>query len=326
MRPIRISLTAALLLLVSVSLVLTFGFAQVNLGSTPSTPQTPQVPTASGTPSIGDLLSSPTFDTGVILGVGATLGIATLSLLFIGGTKFVNSENVLDSEARRQIYSFIREHPGTHLRATAQALELSTTNVLWHLRKLEGANLVNSRKFEGYKLFYPTEGGLESRRKAIARAVLKNENARDILANIADSPNTHQREIARALDVNHGTIRWHLRKLNEAGLVVQLKKEHTSNYWISEFGAKMLTDTTGKEVLAPAIGFAPAMAAEPRPLLESPAPAAATPAGAAPRIDGPAPLAAIAPRTAATTPAIASTTPPAAYATVGEDDDADGGA
>jgi predicted transcriptional regulator len=243
------------LFLVVVSAIVTLGFAQglPPTGNLPSAPQTGVAP--GGTPSLGDVLSSPTFETGVILGVGATVGVALLSLLFLGGTKFVNSENVLDSEARRQIFAYIRQHPGTHLRATAQALDLSTTNVLWHLRKLEGANLVNSRKFEGYKLFYPTEGGLDSRRRAIARSVLKNENARDILVHIADHPNTHQREIARVLGVNHGTIRWHLRKLNEAGLVVQLKKEHTSNYWLSEFGSRMLQESTGKSYPVPEVPY-----------------------------------------------------------------------
>lgn len=224
-------------------------------------------------PSLGDVLGDPAFETGILIGVATTVGVALLSLLFLGGTKFVNSENVLDSEARRTIFTYIREHPGTHLRATAQALDLSTTNVLWHLRKLESANLVNSRKFEGYKLFYPTEGGLESRRRAIALAVLKNENARDILKHIAQFPNAHQREIARALDVNHGTIRWHLRKLNEADLLVQLKKEHTSNYWLSEYGAKMLSDVTGQTWTAPVV---------PQPQVPAPAQPAmgAAPAGA----------------------------------------------
>ena len=173
------------------------------------------------------------------LAVGGLASALVISLAALGyylGAKFVNSGNVLENEARRHIFEYIQAHPGVHLRAAAQALELSTTNVLWHLRKLEDANLVTSKKFEGYKVFYPVEGGVETKRRAIAMAVLKNDNAVGILQYVTANPSAHQREIARALGVNHGTVRWHLRKLEEAGLVMPLKKEHTTHYYVSELG------------------------------------------------------------------------------------------
>lgn len=191
--------------------------------------------------------------TGVVIGAGvAVIGLAA-ALFFLGGAKFVNSGNVLENGARRQIFEYIQEHPGVHLRAAATALDLSTTNVLWHLRKLEDANLVTSKKFEGYKVFYPVEGGVETKRKAIARSVLKNDNATQILEYVSANPSAHQREIARAIGVNHGTVRWHLRKLEEAELVMPVKKEHTTHYYLSELGHEALA------------GFAQSMTTPPPP-------------------------------------------------------------
>ena len=176
------------------------------------------------------------------MGIGASVLVAgaLLGLGWFLGAKFVNSSNVLENGARRQIFEYIQEHPGVHLRAAASALDLSTTNVLWHLRKLEDANLVTSKKFEGYKVFYPVEGGVETKRRAIASSVLRNENAMHILHYVSTNPSAHQREIARALGVNHGTIRWHLRKLEEAELVRPLKKEHTTQYYVSDLGNEAL--------------------------------------------------------------------------------------
>ena len=174
------------------------------------------------------------------LGVGAVAIGALIGLGWFLGAKFVNSSNVLENEARKQIFEYIQTHPGVHLRAAATALDLSTTNVLWHLRKLEDANLVTSKKFEGYKVFYPVEGGVETKRRAIASSVLRNENAMHILHYVSTNPSAHQREIARALGVNHGTIRWHLRKLEDAELVRPLKKEHTTHYYLSDLGQEAL--------------------------------------------------------------------------------------
>ena len=200
-----------------------------------------------------DLLGGPGgFDLSSPLGVGVS-AVALGALVALGwflGAKFVNSSNVLENGARKSIFEYIQAHPGVHLRAAATALDLSTTNVLWHLRKLEDANLVTSKKFEGYKVFYPVEGGVETKRRAIASSVLRNDNAHQILAYVSSNPSAHQREIARALGVNHGTIRWHLRKLEDAELIQPLKKEHTTHYTLSDLGQEALRGFAAR-VLAP---------------------------------------------------------------------------
>jgi predicted transcriptional regulator len=229
--------TALSLLLLAI--VTGTGLAAAQTGSAPSadTGAAPSLDTG-----LGDSLFSGIDPlTGVAIGAGVMLALAGLAtLFFLGGAKFVNSGNVLENDARRSIFEYIQQHPGVHLRAAATALALSTTNVLWHLRKLEDANLVTSKKFEGYKVFYPVEGGVETKKRAIASSVLRNENAMGILEYVSANPSAHQREIARALGVNHGTIRWHLRKLEEAGLLAPMKREHTTHYYVSDLGQEAL--------------------------------------------------------------------------------------
>lgn len=236
--------------------------AQVSLPTTAptSSPATtaPSIP-AGGSP-FSNLIGNLDLTTGIVLGLGVALALGAATLLFLGGAKFVNSGNVLENDARRTIFEYIQAHPGVHLRAAATQLSLSTTNVLWHLRKLEDANLVTSKKFEGYKVFYPVEGGVETKKIAIANSVLKNDNAISILQYVNANPSAHQREIARALGVNHGTVRWHLRKLEEAMLVSPVKKEHTTHYYVSELGHQAMA------------GFATAAT---RPMTPPPAPPAA---------------------------------------------------
>lgn len=182
----------------------------------------------------------PDLGSGIYFAVGVGVGLAGLAAASVLGTRFVTSENVLENDARRAIFEYIKTNPGCHLRETASALQLSTTNVLWHLRKLEEANLVNGKKLEGYKVFYPVEGGVEAKRMGLALAVLRNPNARQVLGIIARNPGIHQREIARLLDVNHGTVRWHLKKLGIVQLVLEVKKGAVSQYYISALGLQAL--------------------------------------------------------------------------------------
>jgi predicted transcriptional regulator len=236
------------LILLSVSLA---PFALGDVTSLPTT-QPAAPPVTAPSPSLFPQLD---LSTGVVLGAGVTLAVAAATLLFLGGAKFVNSGNVLENEARRQIFEHIQAHPGIHLRAAATQLNLSTTNVLWHLRKLEDANLITSKKFEGYKVFYPIEGGVETKRRAIAASVLKNQNAVQILEYVTAHPSAHQREIARAMGVNHGTVRWHLRKLEEAELITPMRREHTTHYYVSDLGHAALA---GFQTTPPAPASPPA--------------------------------------------------------------------
>ncbi len=232
--------------------ILSITLAPAALAQLPGAQPSASPVAAPSVPSSGGLFPNVDLSTGVVIGAGVTLAIAAATLFFLGGAKFVNSGNVLENDARRQIFEHIQAHPGIHLRAAATQLSLSTTNVLWHLRKLEDANLITSKKFEGYKVFYPVEGGVETKRKAIAASVLKNENAVAILEYVTAHPSAHQREIARALGVNHGTVRWHLRKLEEAELIMPMKREHTTHYYVSELGHASLSGFAQATPPAPA--------------------------------------------------------------------------
>jgi len=146
--------------------------------------------------------------------------IATIiTILTMGGIKYVTPENVLNTEVRKDLYNFIDEYPGSHLREIARELDLKPSNAAWHLRKLEQTNLVRSRVIGGKKVFYLVEGGIDARREAIAESILRNENARNIMNYLAENPGKHLLEIANALKLNHHTVKWHIKKMYMAELI-----------------------------------------------------------------------------------------------------------
>ena len=159
---------------------------------------------------------------GLGIGVAVIIVVAAIIVTFFalwGGIKYVTPENVLDKEIRRTIYSYIDEYPGSHLREIARDLDLKPSNVEWHLRKLEQCNLIRSRKIGGKKVYYLVEGGIQARKRAIAESILRNKNARRIMEYLRNNPGKHLLEIAKALNLNHHTVKWHLKKMIMAEMV-----------------------------------------------------------------------------------------------------------
>jgi predicted transcriptional regulator len=164
--------------------------------------------------------------TETILGVStdvlalAVFAIVIIVALFtIGGIKYVTPDNVLDTSVRKNLYEYIDEYPGSHLREIARELDLKPSNAAWHLRKLEQTNLVRSRAIGGKKVYYLVDGGIVARKEAVAESILRNLNAFDILDYLSKHPGKHLLEIAHALDLNHHTVKWHIKKMYMAELI-----------------------------------------------------------------------------------------------------------
>ena len=181
----------------------------------------------------------PSSETSILVVLAVIVIIA--AIITAGGIKYVTPENVLDTEIRKNLFGYITDYPGSHLREIARELNLKPSNAAWHLRKLEQTNLVRSRAIGGKKVYYLVEGGIEARKEAVAESILRNKNARDIMMYLQDNPGKHLLEIAHALDLNHHTVKWHIKKMYMAELV----DGDTSNsaypiYYPTEIGSQVI--------------------------------------------------------------------------------------
>jgi len=164
--------------------------------------------------------SVPDFTTiGISIAVLIAAIATIIAFITAGGIKYVTPENVLNTEVRKNLYKYIDSYPGSHLREISRELDLKPSNAAWHLRKLEQTNLVRSRTIGGKRVYYLVEGGIEARKEAIAEAVLRNKNAREIMQYLQDNPGKHLLEIAHALNLNHHTVKWHIQKMYLAELI-----------------------------------------------------------------------------------------------------------
>lgn len=178
-------------------------------------------------------------------------GLATLiaSAVGLGGfalvTRYVSPKEALKNPQRAMLYGFVRGNPGVHLKKLSEEFAMKTSSILWHIRKLENAELVRSERANGYRVFYPTEGGVEIKRVSRAITALQNGNARQLYEAVERSAGASPSQLAERLSIHGGTVRWHLRKLREFGLVEELVRDDGSTFYATPLGRRSLQTLLG---------------------------------------------------------------------------------
>lgn len=165
-------------------------------------------------------------------GAGLAAVLGTLYFLGVGGLRHVDRNNVLEHSMRQDLLQTIQDRPGIHLRELAAQHNTAVTNTQWHLRKLEQAGLVKTQKAQGRRLYYPAQGGQATKIVALENAALANPNASRVTQYLAAHSGIGPSTLADALDMNPGTVRWHLRKLESAGVVRSLQEGNQTRYFL----------------------------------------------------------------------------------------------
>ncbi len=196
---------------------------------------------------VREALGGPTMLAG-LAGLGATvMGMAG----FAAVTRYISPKEALKNPQRAMLYGFIRATPGAHLKQLSEEFKMKTSSILWHIRKLESADLVHSERANGFRVFYPTEGGIEAKRLSRAITALHNENARRVQESVQNRSGQSVKDLAERLSIQAGTVRWHLRKLRDFGLIDELVREDGSQFFGTPLGAKAIETVIGRPTTAP---------------------------------------------------------------------------
>lgn len=180
-----------------------------------------------------------------LLGLAAPLvGLAAFGLV----TRYISPKEALKNPQRAMLYGYLKATPGAHLKQLSDEFGMKTSSILWHIRKLESAELVRSDRANGFRVFYATEGGVEARRLGRAMTVLQNENGAHIHQYIHKHPEMGIKQISEGVNIQASTVRWHVRKLKEFGLVEETSTEGLARFQGTVLGQKALQVLEGKPV------------------------------------------------------------------------------
>jgi predicted transcriptional regulator len=134
-------------------------------------------------------------------------------------SRYVSKEVALAHPVRRTILELVKEQPGIKLTKLANQIQRKPSTVLWHTNKMNKANLLRNEKVGGARVFYLVAGGRPLRNEILAKARLANPLARHIHEVVARQPGITFEGICATVASNVSRIRWHVRRLTDAGLL-----------------------------------------------------------------------------------------------------------
>ncbi|MHA2363405.1 MAG: helix-turn-helix domain-containing protein [Candidatus Hodarchaeales archaeon] len=167
-------------------------------------------------------------------------------------TDNVSSESILLHPLRRRIYSVVAQAHGSNFSKIADVMNISSSTLSWHLKRLEKSGLLKSGKFAGKRIYYPSS--LRSKLAEQIIQILSNETARKIFLYIINLPDEdcYPLNISRNIDppLHHETVRYHIDRMKKVGLIETTKDGQTvlvqpgpEAYRLKEHGMNVISES-----------------------------------------------------------------------------------
>lgn len=143
-----------------------------------------------------------------------------------------NGLAVLNQTTRMQIYNFITDNPGTNFRGICGALSLPIGVVQYHLTVLDKGNLISDCRDGRNKRFFKSRKFSDAQMKIIS--ALRHETVEKILIILHDEESEAHGKLAQRLDISSQALTWHMKQLQQDGLVIGLAQGMTIKYSLAE--------------------------------------------------------------------------------------------
>ncbi len=130
---------------------------------------------------------------------------------------------ILEFKRRREIYEFIFQNSGLHMRDISRKLDIPFTSLKYHLNYLEKKEFIISRDDGRYRRYYISLEIGEKEKRILN--CLRKRTALHIILWFFIAVQCSQKDISRFLEKHPTTISFHLRKMIQAGIIEQVSIE-----------------------------------------------------------------------------------------------------
>ena len=158
--------------------------------------------------------------------------VGAKALLLVPGYSKLAKDSILDNRVREQLLDTIKSNPGIHASDLARRVDAGWGTVVYHLSILEKNKLVSSLVDGRHKRFFPV--GLVDFGKRGQLAVLMNPTSKELFGLIQETPGIITGDLAKHIGVTLPSTMWHLRRLEDAGLVGRAKRGRKVHYYANE--------------------------------------------------------------------------------------------
>lgn len=143
-----------------------------------------------------------------------------------------NGLAVLNQTTRMQIYSFITNNPGTNFRGICSSLALPIGVVQYHLGVLTKGDLISDCRDGRNKRYFKSRKFSSIEMKIIS--ALRHETVEKILTILHNEESEAHGKLAQRLQISSQALTWHMKQLQQKGLVTGLADGLTIKYFLAE--------------------------------------------------------------------------------------------
>jgi DNA-binding transcriptional ArsR family regulator len=143
----------------------------------------------------------------------------------------VSGNEVLTHDARQEVYERVKSQPGVSFHELNDQVEFGASTLNYHLRVLERNGFVTRLKDGRYVRFFDRQSGAYAGGRKVALSALKNQTTAAIAREILRRPGVAQCDLASRFDIAASTVNWHVKRLQDAGLVEKQRDHHFTRYY-----------------------------------------------------------------------------------------------
>lgn len=137
-------------------------------------------------------------------------------------------EEAFPLENQKEIYHFIADNPGTHLRGISRELNKSLSTLRYHLDFLEQKGLIVSQKERNLKVYFVADE-LGSKDKKFS-PLLQQKRFRDIILLVIVTPGLTHGEISEKLSIKPSTLSKYIKILENRQILEHERVERKKRY------------------------------------------------------------------------------------------------
>lgn len=138
-----------------------------------------------------------------------------------------SDKKILELETRKNIYLAVKKFAGSHFREIQRKSGLAVGSVQHHLHFLVKSGLVKEIKKGQNLVYYPREFTSEN---TVLLGLLRQEHVRKIILFILINKDCNHEQIVKYVDLSPSTVSWHLKKLQQEGVVKADKQGRKTFY------------------------------------------------------------------------------------------------
>ena len=132
----------------------------------------------------------------------------------------MKNKEIPDLKRRREIYEYISQNPGSHMRDISRKMNIPFTSLKYHLNYLEKRKSIISKKDSKYNRYYISLEIGEKEKKILN--CFRKKTMLHIILWFFISVQSSQKDIGRFLEKHPATIAFHLRKMKQAGIIEEV--------------------------------------------------------------------------------------------------------